>query len=114
IVPTYKKYAVSFIRNSKKALKFTFVTIPVGVLGGTQLRIGNEYIRDLWHTINGVVCPSCKSGTLLCKKDSEHALASTKDGKQKKEVLYPWACTNCDFVLLEVANTRIAKQTVHE
>lgn len=86
----------------------------MGVLGGAQLRMGNQYISDLWHTINGVVCPACKSGTLVCKRDAENAVVSTDEGKEKKEILYPWVCTKCDFALLEIANTRTAKQTVRE
>lgn len=105
---------MSFLRNSKKVLKFTFVKMPVGVLGVNQLRLGNEHLRDLWHSFRGVVCPSCKSGTLLCKKDTEESSDNPSKKDQKKCVLYPWACTNCDFMLLEAANIRVVKQAVRE
>lgn len=105
---------MSFIRNSKKVLKFTFMTMPMHAFGISQLLIGNRHIGDLWHSINGVVCPSCKSGTLLCKNDAQNAVDSTSENQQKKEVLYPWVCTNCDFALLGIANTRAIKNTVRE
>lgn len=105
---------MSFIRNSKKALKFTFVTMPMHTFGVSQLLIGNRQISDLWHSINGVVCPACKSGTLLCKKDAPNSADQPLEGQQKKEVLYPWMCTNCDFALLGIANTRVIKNTVRE
>ncbi|OAD16422.1 hypothetical protein [Achromobacter insolitus] len=97
---------MAILNKSKRAAKFVFIDMPLGVLGVSQLRLGNRVIRDLWSSLRSVVCPQCKRGILECMKDE--VVSSERDSV----VRHPWVCTGCGFALLEVADTRVVQETV--
>jgi hypothetical protein len=41
---------MSILSGAKKAAKFTFVSMPLSILGWGQLKQNHGFIRDLWHT----------------------------------------------------------------
>ncbi len=94
--------------KTRKAARFVFVDMPLRVVGYPLLVSNNQYIRDLWRSLRGIQCPQCRRGILLCRKD-ESVPAEQGDG-----VLHPWMCTNCDFALLESANSKKVRAAVQD
>ncbi|ANN80898.1 hypothetical protein [Bordetella flabilis] len=97
---------MGILHRPRKAAKFVFVDMPLGVLGLSQLRLGNRLIRDLWASLRNVTCPQCKHGVLIRHSHERDSAADVSD------VRYPWACTHCDFLLLEVADKQAVRDTV--
>ena len=97
---------MAILKKTRRAARFVFVDMPLGVLGYRVLKSNNQYIRDLWRSVRGISCPECRRGILLCRKDE-----SVPDDKGSG-VLHPWMCTNCDFALLESADTKKVRATV--
>lgn len=85
-----------------KAAKFTFVSMPLSILGVNHLKMGNEQIRDLYRSLNAPACPECQRGGLHRHADEE------KDG----DTLYAWQCSNkdCDFSILGPADVNAVRQ----
>jgi len=97
---------VAILHKSKKAAKFVFVDMPLGVLGYSQLRLGNRVIRDLWSSVRSVVCPQCKQGVLVRSPVDQPTTANDRN------TLHPWLCTQCDFAILQVADVRELRDSV--
>lgn len=95
---------MAILKNAKRAGRFVFVDLPLGVVGYSQLRLGNRVIGDLWRSLRSDTCPQCNHGVLLRRDDDQATSAS--------DVKYPWACSSCDFVLLENADARAVRDTV--
>ncbi len=49
--------------GAKRAAKFTFVDMPLSILGWRQIKANNGYIRDLWRTLRN---PLTKAGARPC------------------------------------------------
>ena len=102
---------MSILSGAKKAAKFTFVSMPLSILGWGQLKQGNRQIGDLWRSINAPICPECQQGGLHRRTDT-----SSND-----ETLHPWECSNvdCHFTILapdalavrEIARARSIERT---
>lgn len=95
---------MAILKNAKRAGRFVFVDLPLGVLGYSQLRLGNRVIGDLWRSLRSVTCPQCNHGVLLRQDDGQATSAS--------DVKHPWTCSSCDFALLEGADWRSVRDTV--
>ncbi|EOZ1557807.1 hypothetical protein ACQK1D_003686 [Escherichia coli] len=77
--------------GAKRAAKFTFVEMPLSILGWRQLRANNGYIRDLWRTLRHPQCPECGRGVM-------HLPANAQPDEK---ALYPWECSaKCGFGVL--------------
>ena len=82
---------MSILNGAKKAAKFTFVEMPLSILGGRQLRANNGYIRDLWRTLRHPQCPECGRGVMHLPADAQ----------PDEKALYPWECSaKCGFGVL--------------
>lgn len=81
--------------SAKRAARFTFVSMPLSILGWRQLRSNSSYIRDLWRTLRYPRCPECQRGVMHLPADAE------PDDK----ALYPWTCSaGCGFGVLAPEN----------
>ena len=77
--------------GAKRAAKFTFVEMPLSILGWRQLRANNGYIRDLWRTLRHPQCPECGRGVMHLPADAQ----------PDEKALYPWECSaKCGFGVL--------------
>jgi hypothetical protein len=87
---------MSIVNGAKRAAKFTFVSMPMSVLGINQLKMGNQHIVALWRSLSYPACPECNAGVLHRHAEATH----------DNEALYPWVCRNkdCDFSILAPAN----------
>ena len=77
--------------GAKRAANFTFVDMPLSILGWRQIKANNGYIRDLWRTLRNPQCPECGRGVMHLPADSQ------PDDK----ALYGWECSaRCGFRVL--------------
>jgi hypothetical protein len=77
--------------GAKRAAKFTFVDMPLSILGWRQLKANNGYIRDLWRTLRNPQCPECGRGVMHLPADAQ----------PDEKALYPWECSaKCGFGVL--------------
>ena len=77
--------------GAKGAAKFSFVDMPLSILGWRQLRANNGYIRDLWRTLRHPQCPECGRGVMHLPADAQ----------PDEKALYPWECSaKCGFGVL--------------
>jgi len=82
---------MSLKNGAKRAAKFTFVEMPLSILGWRQLRANNGYIRDLWRTLRHPQCPECGRGVMHLPADAQ----------PDEKALYPWECSaKCGFGVL--------------
>ncbi|EIZ1065157.1 hypothetical protein MOR08_004456 [Salmonella enterica] len=82
---------MSILNGAKKAAKFTFVSMPLSILGWGQLKRNHGFIRDLWHTLRNPQCPECGRGVM-------HLPANAQPDEK---ALYPWECSaKCGFGVL--------------
>lgn len=88
---------MGFWSAGKKAAKFTFVSMPLSILGVNTLKMGNRQIADLWKSLSSPVCPDCDKGVLVMHDDGN--IIDQHDGASRH--LYPWKCNNCGFAFLE-------------
>jgi len=100
---------MGFFNAGKKAAKFTFISMPMALLGVNQLRMGNQQIKALWQSTFNPSCPECDRGILLIRDRSEHDIEQSAEGNTR--VLYPWCCSdpNCGFGFLEEDNIKKVK-----
>lgn len=93
-----------------KAAKFTFVSIPAGLVGW-QLNKGLFFwLRSFWTKSVNPACPECDSGILLCDDKTDQPLNSGADADHDKTRLYPWVCNRCDYAILETANVNRVRE----
>ena len=92
-------------KAGKKAAKFTFVSMPLSILGVNQLRMGNKHLSDLWKSLSNPVCPECDKGLLVMEEDEPGVLDQQQDGTTHD--LHPWVCNKCGFAFL--AESDVAK-----
>ena len=102
---------MNILSGAKKAAKFTFVSMPLAILGWGHLKQGAQHISDLWRSINAPTCPECQQGSLHGRTDT------TSNDK----ALHPWECSNadCQFATLapdllaarEIAHARFVERT---
>ena len=72
----------------KRAAKFTFVEMPLSILGWRQIKANNGYISDLWRSLRSPVCPECGRGVMHLPTDAQ------PDDK----ALHGWECSaHCGF-----------------
>ena len=77
--------------GAKRAAKFTFVDMPLSILGWRQIKANNGYIRDLWRTLRNPQCPECGRGVMHLPADAQ----------PDEKALYPWECSaKCGFGVL--------------
>lgn len=86
-------------KAGKKAAKFTFVSMPLSILGINQLKMGNRQIADLWKSLSNPVCPECDKGVLVMQGDEGQVIDQQQDGTTRH--LHPWVCNSCGFAFLE-------------
>lgn len=86
----------------KKVAKFTFISMPLSILGFNQLRMGNQQIKALWRSNFNPSCPECNSGILVKSEEGETVVDQPK-GVDQSRILHPWTCSNesCRFAFLE-------------
>lgn len=76
------------MNGAKRIAKYTFVEMPLAMIGWRQFKANNGYLRDLWHTLSNPHCPECGKGVMCIPHDAE------PDNK----ALYPWTCSaKCGF-----------------
>ena len=95
---------MGFFDNGKKAAKFTFISMPMAILGVNQLKLGNQQIRALWRSNFSPTCPDCERGVLLKGDSEQQEVEQSTSGEIR--VLHRWACTNCGFAFLDEADIR--------
>jgi len=79
---------MKIIDGVKRTARFTFVDMPLSILGWRQLKANNGYIRDLWRSLRYPRCPECGRGVM-------HVPA---DAKPDEKAFYPWECSaHCSF-----------------
>ncbi len=79
---------MKIINGAKRAARFTFVDMPLSMLGWRQLKANNGYIRDLWRTLRHPQCPECGRGVMHLPADAQ----------PDEKALYPWECSaHCGF-----------------
>ena len=77
--------------GAKRAARFTFVDMPLSMLGWRQLKANNGYIRDLWRTLRHPQCPECGRGVMHLPADAQ----------PDEQALYGWECSaKCGFGVL--------------
>ncbi|MBP7327553.1 MAG: hypothetical protein KA969_17830, partial [Alicycliphilus sp.] len=82
---------MSILSGAKKAAKFTFVSMPLSILGWGQLKQNHGFIRDLWHTLRNPRCPECGRGVMHRPTNAQ----------ADDTALYPWECSaRCGFGVL--------------
>lgn len=82
---------MSIRSGAKKAAKFTFVAMPLSILGWSQIKRNHGFIRDLWRTVRNPHCPECGRGVVHLPADTQ------PDDK----ALYVWECSaQCGFGVL--------------
>lgn len=96
---------MGLLNSGKKALKFTFVTMPSSMLGINQLRMGNQHISSLWRSLVAPRCPECEKGVLSCYEEGE-PLFDEPSGRP----LYPWICNKCDYRLYAQKDQKTVEQ----
>lgn len=75
-------------QNAKKAAKFSFVSMPIFILGWRNISSNHQHLKDLIGTLRNPHCPMCERGVMYVPKD-----ASPDDN-----ALYPWTCSaGCGF-----------------
>mgnify|MGYP001056113911 CR=1 FL=1 len=95
--------------GTKRAAKFTFVSMPLSILGVNQLRAGNATITSLWKSVVSPACPECDQGVMLRQGSSADAVTEVEpDGGVV--TLYPWRCTKCSFGFLEVDDLKVVRE----
>lgn len=81
---------MKIIDGAKRAARFTFVDMPLSMLGWRQLKANHGYISDLWHSLQNPQCPECGRGVMHLPADA-----------QPDDSLYPWECSaKCGFGVL--------------
>jgi len=90
---------VGIWKSGKKAAKFTFVSMPMSILGINQLKMGNRQIADLWKSLSNPVCPECDKGVLVMQGGDGKVIDQQQDGTNNH--LHPWVCNSCGFAFLE-------------
>ena len=79
---------MKIVDGAKRAAKFTFVEMPLSILGWRQIKANNGYISDLWRSLRSPVCPECGRGVMHLPDDAQ------PDDK----ALYGWECSaHCGF-----------------
>lgn len=79
---------MKIINGAKRAARFTFVDMPLSMLGWRQLKANNGYIRDLWRTLRHPQCPECGRGVMHLPSDAQ----------PDEQALYGWECSaHCGF-----------------
>lgn len=78
----------NIIAGAKRAARFTFVDMPLSILGWRHIQANNGYIRDLFRTLRNPQCPECGRGVMHLPADTQ------PDDK----ALYGWECSaHCGF-----------------
>ena len=97
---------MGFWNSGKKAARFSFISMPLSILGINQLKMGNQHISDLWRSLSYPACTECNAGVL-----HRHAEAT-----QNSDALYPWECLNkdCDFTILAPADVNEVRKIAAE
>ena len=93
--------------KTKKFFKFTFVSVPLGVLGIHQLRRGNKAMQQMVQSISNPSCPNCEKGVLILDKDAEGFI-----NNDDSEAYYPWICSQCEYKIFAPVNIQKAKEIV--
>ncbi|MBK4987452.1 MULTISPECIES: hypothetical protein [Pseudomonas] len=94
--------------TGKRAAKFAFITMPMAALGVNQLRMGNQHIKALWRSNFSPACPECERGVLLQQDGDYQDIEQHPSGRVR--VLHSWQCNNCQFALLEEADSRKVRE----
>lgn len=81
--------------RTKTAAKFVFVSMPLSIFGINQIRLGNQWIRELWTNLRYPTCPACDNG-LITPSEQENV-----DRENGKAMLYAWQCNHCHWGFLE-------------
>jgi hypothetical protein len=84
---------MGFWSGSKKAAKFTFVSVPMAVLGVRSLRMNQQYINDLWRSLTLPHCPHCDRGILTPQRVD----GSAPDHEEVPDAYVAWRCGQCGF-----------------
>lgn len=93
-----------------KAAKFTFVSIPAGLIGWQMNKGLFFWLRSFWAKSVNPACPECESGILLCDAKTDEPLAGDGAPERDKARLHPWICNQCDYAILETANVNKVRQ----
>lgn len=94
--------------SGKKAVKFTFVSMPLSILGINQLKMGNQQISALWRSISNPVCPDCDKGVMVMEDEEGQVIDQQPNGKSRH--LHTWTCKNCGWGFLEVSDIRKVRE----
>ncbi|MDT3723009.1 hypothetical protein [Pseudomonas oryzihabitans] len=77
-------------QRTKKAAKFSFVSMPLSILGWRNISNNHEYLKDLVSSIRNPHCPMCEKGVMHVSKDAS----------PDSNALYPWTCSaGCGFAV---------------
>jgi len=97
----------------KKAVRFTFISMPLSILGANQLKMGNQYISNIWKTLLNPVCPECDKGVLSIKEKGTQVLDGHKGVNTEDWHSYSWVCGKCGFTFIEKSGDidRVRKAT---
>lgn len=79
---------MTILKNTKKAVKFAFVSMPLSIFGWRNISSNHQHLKDLVSTFKNPHCPVCDKGVMFVHNDA-HA---------DENALYPWTCSQgCGF-----------------
>lgn len=99
---------MGFWNSGKKAARFSFISMPLSILGINQLKMGNQHIAALWRSLSNPVCPDCDKGVMVIDDAEGQVIDQQANGQTKH--LHPWVCKNCGWGFLEVNDPRKVRE----
>lgn len=96
--------------RTKKVTGF-LAKMPASVLGITQIKQNNTFLKQQWRSISGPVCPHCYQAIMLLDPEQKGVRRRSEDGQSYVD-LYHWVCTSktCDADELLPENTAEARE----
>jgi hypothetical protein len=93
-----------------KATKFTFVTVPLNVVGWNYNKKLFLWLRAFWTRSVNPDCPECNKGVLIC--DQNYDPSGHTQNVKGTQTLFAWVCTDCNYALLESKNPKVVRNAV--
>lgn len=93
-------------KRTRNALKWTLISVPLGVLGYKQIKQGNKVMGNLIHQLANPTCPECNRGVMVLDEDADGIL------QENGEPLYPWHCNACEYFLFAPVDNKQTKNMV--